>query len=59
MVCFTFYVFDRKGTCLHYKEWYRPKPVSQGAGTLEDDQKQLFGLFWTLGNFVATVDPKA
>jgi hypothetical protein len=30
----------------------------QGAGTAADDQKQMFGLFWTLSNFTATLDPK-
>ena len=58
MVCFNFYVFNRQGTCVHYHEWYRPKPVSQGAGSLADDQKQMFGLFWTLNNFAAAMDPK-
>eukprot|EP00879_Flechtneria_rotunda_P003539 GHRR01003773.1.p1 GENE.GHRR01003773.1~~GHRR01003773.1.p1 ORF type:complete len:160 (+),score=34.65 GHRR01003773.1:255-734(+) len=58
MVCFNFYIFDRKGICLYYHEWYRPKSVKQGAGTLIDDQKQMFGLFWTLNNFTATVDPR-
>jgi hypothetical protein len=58
MVCFNMYIFDRAGTCLHYAEWHRPKPVSQGAGSTADDQKQMFGLFWTIGNFVASMDPK-
>lgn len=58
MVCFNMYIFDRQGTCLHYNEWYRPKSVKQGAGTLIDDQKQMFGLFWTISNFAATLDPK-
>jgi hypothetical protein len=58
MVCYNFYIFDRQGTCVHYYEWYRPKSVKQGAGTLADDQKQMFGLFWTLSNFCATLDPK-
>lgn len=58
MVCFNMYIFNRQGVCLHYSEWYRPKSVKQGAGTPEDDQKQMFGLFWTLSNFAATMDPK-
>lgn len=58
MVCFNLYIFDRQGTCLHYHEWYRPKSVKQGAGTLVDDQKQMFGLFWTLSNFTAALDAK-
>lgn len=58
MVCFNLYIFNRNGACIHYYEWYRPKSVKQGAGTLADDQKQMFGLFWTLSNFTATLDPK-
>lgn len=58
MVCFNLYIFNRQGVCVHYYEWYRPKSVKQGAGTLADDQKQMFGLFWTLSNFTATLDPK-
>jgi hypothetical protein len=58
MVCFNLYIFNRQGVCAHYHEWYRPKSVKQGAGTLADDQKQMFGLFWTLSNFAATLDPR-
>lgn len=58
MVCFNIYIYDRQGTCMHYHEWYRPKSVKQGAGTLVDDQKQMFGLFWTLNNFTAALDAK-
>lgn len=58
MVSFNIYIFNRQGTCLHYHEWHRPKSVKQGAGSLEDDQKQIFGLFWTLNNFATTLNPK-
>ncbi|KXZ46703.1 BET5 protein [Gonium pectorale] len=58
MGCFNIYVFNRQGTCVYYHEWFRPKSVRQGAGNLQDDQKQMFGLFWTLSNFCATMDPK-
>ncbi len=37
-------------------EWYRPKSVKRGAGTLVDGEKQMFGLFWTWGNFTAALD---
>mmetsp|Transcript_33678 Transcript_33678/g.74582 ORF Transcript_33678/g.74582 Transcript_33678/m.74582 type:complete len:165 (+) Transcript_33678:139-633(+) len=56
--CFNLYIYNRQGVCIHYQEWYRPKHVTHGAGTLLDDQKQMFGLFWTLSNLCATVDPK-
>mmetsp|Transcript_4465 Transcript_4465/g.12148 ORF Transcript_4465/g.12148 Transcript_4465/m.12148 type:complete len:163 (-) Transcript_4465:779-1267(-) len=57
MLCYNIYFYDRTG-CIFYHEWLRPKPVKQGAGTLEDDQKQMFGLCWTLSNFCAALDPK-
>lgn len=58
MVCFNIYIYDRQGNCLHYHEWYRPNSVQRGAGSTEDDRKQMFGLFWTLGTFAAALDPK-
>ena len=58
MACFNLYIFNRAGACVHYHEWHRPKSVREGAGTPADDQKQMFGLFWTLGNFTAALDPK-
>ena len=36
---YNFYVFNREGVCLYYAEWQRPKPVSEGAGSAEDDAK--------------------
>eukprot|EP00798_Chlamydomonas_sp_ICE-L_P000380 gene380-1774_t len=47
MVLYNIYIYDRSGSCIHYHEWYRPK------------SKQMFGLFWTLSNFCATMDPTA
>lgn len=58
MVCFNFYVFDRNGICLYYNEWHRTKSVKQGAGSKRDEEKQLFGLIWTLKNLTAAVNPK-
>jgi hypothetical protein len=58
MPCFNIYIFDRKGTCIFYHEWYRPKSVKQGAGTVAGDQRQMFSLFWSLSMFCATLDPK-
>eukprot|EP00798_Chlamydomonas_sp_ICE-L_P000383 gene383-1777_t len=59
MVLYNIYIYDRSGSCIHYHEWYRPKSVRQGAGSADGDQKQMFGLFWTLSNFCATMDPTA
>ena len=58
MVCYNYYVFDRSGTCLYYHEWSRPKSVKLGAGTIRDDQKMMFGLFFSLKTFAAAMDPK-
>lgn len=58
MVCFNFYVFDRRGVCLFYHEWSRVKSVKQGVGSQLDEEKQLFGLIWTLRNLAAAINPK-
>ncbi|KAK9830703.1 hypothetical protein WJX74_003280 [Apatococcus lobatus] len=58
MVCYNFYIFNRQGTCLCYHEWQRPKSVKQGAGTPSDDQKMMFGLFFSLKTFAAAMDPR-
>ncbi|GMH39841.1 hypothetical protein BSKO_07745 [Bryopsis sp. KO-2023] len=58
MVCFNLYIFDRRGTCLYYQEWYRSKSVKEGAGSAEDDRRQLFALFWTIRSFTSALDPK-
>ena len=55
---FNIYIFNREGVCLYYHEWSRPKPVRQGAGTVTDDQKMMFGLFFSLKTFAAAMDPE-
>lgn len=59
MVAHNIYIFDRDGVCLYYHEWLRTKPVSEGAGNQADDQKGMFGLFFSLKTFTAAMDPKA
>ncbi len=56
---FNIYIFNREGVCLYYHEWSRPKPVRQGAGTVSDDQKMMFGLFFSLKTFAAAMDPES
>lgn len=58
MVVHNIYIFNRDGTCLYYHEWLRPKPVRDGAGSVIDDQKMMFGLFFSLKTFAAAMDPK-
>lgn len=47
MTVFSFYLFDRSGTCLLYHDWTRRRPA-RDAG---DDQKNMFGLLFALRNF--------
>ena len=58
MVAHNIYFFNRQGTCLYYYEWHRPKHVREGAGTPADDQKMMFGLFFSLKTFAAAMDPR-
>ncbi len=58
MVVHNIYIFNRDGACLYYHEWLRPKPVRDGAGTQSDDQKMMFGLFFSLKTFAAAMDPR-
>jgi hypothetical protein len=58
MFAYNIYIFNRQGTCLYYYEWHRPKSVRQGAGTPADDQKMMFGLFFSLKTFAAAMDPR-
>lgn len=55
---FNIYIFNREGVCLYYHEWCRPKSVREGAGSVSDDQKMMFGLFFSLKTFAAAMDPK-
>ena len=57
MVCYNLYIFNRDGVCLHYTEWSRPKHVKDGAGTLVDDAKMMFGLLFSLKNVCTAIDP--
>jgi hypothetical protein len=59
VIAYNIYFFNRQGTCLYYHEWARPKPVQAGAGTLQDDHKMMFGLFFSLKTFAAAMDPRA
>lgn len=47
MVVYSFYLFNRNGTCLLYHEWKRPHQVH----TADDDQKTMFGMLFALRNF--------
>lgn len=48
MTVYSFYLFDRRGTCLHYNEWDRPRPLP--GGDHDGDRKNMFGLVFALRN---------
>ncbi len=54
MGVFSFYLFDRHGTCLVYREWKR----SVKAEDADDDQKNMFGMLFALRNFSMKLSPK-
>eukprot|EP00750_Incisomonas_marina_P000920 INCI10726.1.p2 GENE.INCI10726.1~~INCI10726.1.p2 ORF type:complete len:183 (+),score=32.32 INCI10726.1:119-667(+) len=47
---YNFYIFDRHGECLFFREWNRPKGAPK-HGYVED-QKLMFGLLFSLKQFV-------
>ena len=47
-------IFNRKGTCLYYKELSRPVAVTNAA----DERKLLFGFLFSLKDFVKKLSPK-
>ena len=50
---FTFYLFDRHGTCLSYTEWKRPVKAENAL----HEQRNLFGVLWSLRQLCAALDP--
>lgn len=57
MVAFNIYFFDRNGCCLYTQEWTRTSDVKLGSGTVEDEFKNVFGLFFSLKRLTAALDP--
>lgn len=53
MTVYSFYLFNRGGTCLCYREWKRPHHVH----TADDDQKTMFGMLFALRNFALKLAP--
>lgn len=53
MTVYSFYLFDRRGVCLCYREWSR----AQSMHSQEDDQKTMFGMLFALRNFTAKLAP--
>ena len=57
MVCYNMYIFSRDGACVFYTEWARPQAIRSSLTPL-DDQKNMFGLFFSTKTFAAAMDPK-
>eukprot|EP01028_Stygiella_incarcerata_P001280 TRINITY_DN1210_c0_g1_i1.p1 TRINITY_DN1210_c0_g1~~TRINITY_DN1210_c0_g1_i1.p1 ORF type:complete len:140 (+),score=20.53 TRINITY_DN1210_c0_g1_i1:113-532(+) len=54
MVVFSLYIYDREGTCLYYAEWKR----TLRTNTPEEDQKLMYGLYFSLRAFTKEIAPK-
>ncbi|CAN0018284.1 unnamed protein product [Phaeothamnion confervicola] len=57
---YNFYIFNRKGKCLYYREWHRPQnTLSHDAA---EEQRLVFGMLYSLKELVnkmsADVDPE-
>ena len=50
---FTFYLFDRHGTCLSYTEWKRTVEAENEL----HEHRNLFGVLWSLRQLCAALDP--
>lgn len=55
MTVYSFYLFDRRGTCLTYTQWKRPHQVFDS----DDDQKTMFGMLFALRNFSSKLSPES
>lgn len=55
MAVYSFYLFDRSGTCLIYRSYARTLNV-HGA---DDDQKTMFGMLFALKTFALKLSPSA
>lgn len=53
MAVYCFYLFDRSGRLLCYREWCRARRTHAG----EDDAKSMFGLLFALRNFCSKLSP--
>lgn len=51
---YNFYIFDRKGSCIHYVEWNRTTAQVTSA---EEEQKLMFGMLYSLKLFVKKSSP--
>ncbi|KAJ1430455.1 Sybindin-like protein [Ochromonadaceae sp. CCMP2298] len=50
-----FYIFNRKGRCLFYKEWDRP--LNTMADDPEEERKLVFGMLFSLKDMTSKLSP--
>eukprot|EP00457_Paulinella_chromatophora_P023348 gb/GEZN01026726.1/.p1 GENE.gb/GEZN01026726.1/~~gb/GEZN01026726.1/.p1 ORF type:complete len:144 (+),score=10.96 gb/GEZN01026726.1/:77-508(+) len=56
MTIYKLFIFDRHGTCLFYRAWFQ-KP--QNAKAVEQEKKLLFGLMYSVKDFVNKMSPRS
>ncbi len=57
MKLFNFYIFNRSGDCLYYKEWNRPQ--SNFISDPDEDRKLVFGMLFSLKDLTHKISPRA
>ena len=55
MTIHSLYIFSRRGTCLYYTEWYRPRNTLSELP--EEDRKLMFGLLFSLKQLMNKMHP--
>ena len=58
MVLYSILFFDRNGRCLFKHQWNQGNKVQDGnESTVEDEHKNVFGLFFSLKRLTTSLDP--
>jgi trafficking protein particle complex subunit 1 len=55
VMLYNFYIFNRKGKCLFYKEWDRP--VNKMADDPDEERKLVFGMLFSLKDLTSKLSP--
>lgn len=53
---YNFYIYDKQGECVFYKEWHRK--IKPKRNDYDGDQKLMFGLLFQLSLFTNQIAPK-
>ena len=54
---FNFYIYNRRGKCLYYKEWHRP--LNTLADDPEEERKLVYGMLFALKELTSQMAPVA